>query len=91
MLTLLQITFWATGPSTLQSLMSFPGRRAYNISSLQWVVSGGSGMSAETQLRIQRELFKNRTLLTQGYGKYLPMSRQAIMISVYHSLSIPLG
>jgi hypothetical protein len=41
---------------------------SYNINSLQMVISGGATLSPESQLRIQRELFRNRIQIYQAYG-----------------------
>ncbi|XP_014276188.3 luciferin 4-monooxygenase [Halyomorpha halys] len=63
-----KVNIWFSAPTTLQSLLVFPSRGAYDISSLQMINCGGAALSADSQLRIQRELFRNRTMLLQVYG-----------------------
>uniref|UniRef100_A0A0K8T641 Luciferin 4-monooxygenase n=1 Tax=Lygus hesperus TaxID=30085 RepID=A0A0K8T641_LYGHE len=59
---------WFTAPHTLLAMLSSPSRGQYDLSSLLMVLSGGSALSADSSLRIQKEIFRNRIPVCQGYG-----------------------
>ncbi|BES95067.1 AMP-Hypothetical protein enzyme [Nesidiocoris tenuis] len=59
---------WFTAPSMLLGMLSSPSKGQYDLSSLQMVISGGASLSADSSLRIQKEIFRNRIPVLQGYG-----------------------
>ncbi|KAL1140803.1 hypothetical protein AAG570_000731 [Ranatra chinensis] len=63
-----KVSVWFTSPNSLLSSMARIQTGMYNLSSLKMVVSGGSPLSPEVQLRAQRELFRNRLHIFQVYG-----------------------
>ncbi|XP_024084527.1 luciferin 4-monooxygenase-like isoform X2 [Cimex lectularius] len=59
---------WFSPPTTLNALLNFPGKDAYDLSSLVVLSVGGAILSADSALRIQKELFRNKISILQGYG-----------------------
>ncbi|XP_014259052.1 4-coumarate--CoA ligase 1-like isoform X1 [Cimex lectularius] len=59
---------WFSLPMTLNALLDFPGKDAYDLSSLVILSVGGVILSADSALRIQKELFRNKISILQGYG-----------------------
>ncbi|KAK9504175.1 hypothetical protein O3M35_010564 [Rhynocoris fuscipes] len=63
-----KINICLLSPTALQGLLVSTYKNAYDLSSLMLIFTGGSTLGADSALKMQKELFKNRVPVLQVYG-----------------------
>ncbi|XP_073971794.1 luciferin 4-monooxygenase-like isoform X2 [Rhodnius prolixus] len=63
-----KVNVWSTSPTALQGILVSPYKNAYDLSSLMIVYVAGACLGADSTLKMQKEIFRNRTPILQAYG-----------------------